>query len=176
MGSHPSKTDSLQSAPQGQAEIKAINASSIPYIGPNAFFNDAADGLDDLTFRLQEISTFLTAEFNIDASRDGTVILNAYDAAANLIKSLTVNVFTVNAAGQNYFGFFADNTTPITSIEIVAGTAQIASVGQFRVGGIAKSMGAIPEPTTWMLMLIGMAGVGFSMRRKEKQTLRVRYA
>jgi hypothetical protein len=34
---------------------------------------------------------------------------------------------------------------------------------------------AVPEPTTWMLMLIGMAGVGFSMRRKEKQTLRVRY-
>jgi PEP-CTERM motif len=36
--------------------------------------------------------------------------------------------------------------------------------------------GAVPEPTTWMLMLIGMAGVGFSMRRKEKQTVRVRFA
>ena len=38
------------------------------------------------------------------------------------------------------------------------------------------SVAAVPEPTTWMLMLIGMAGIGFSMRRKEKQTLRVRYA
>ena len=36
--------------------------------------------------------------------------------------------------------------------------------------------GAVPEPTTWMLMLMGMAGIGYSMRRKEKQTLRVRYA
>ena len=34
---------------------------------------------------------------------------------------------------------------------------------------------AVPEPATWMMMLIGMAGVGFSMRRKDKQTLRVRY-
>ena len=34
---------------------------------------------------------------------------------------------------------------------------------------------AVPEPATWMFMLLGMAGVGFSMRRKDKQTLRVRY-
>ena len=38
------------------------------------------------------------------------------------------------------------------------------------------AIGAVPEPTTWMLMLLGMAGIGFSMRRKEKQTLRVRFA
>ena len=171
-----STSDSLASAPQGQAEIRAINASSVSYSGPNAFFNGAADGLNNLTFTLQDMSTFLTAEFNIDASRDGTVTVNAYDAALKIIASTTVNIFTVNAAGQNYFGLFADNTTPITSIEIVAGTAQIASIGQFRVGGVAKAMGAVPEPTTWMLMLIGMAGVGFSMRRKEKQTVRVRYA
>ena len=34
---------------------------------------------------------------------------------------------------------------------------------------------AVPEPSAWMLMLLGMAGVGFTMRRKDKQTLRVRY-
>ena len=43
-------------------------------------------------------------------------------------------------------------------------------------GNISLSqMAAVPEPTTWMLMLMGMAGIGFSMRRKEKQPLRVRY-
>jgi hypothetical protein len=36
--------------------------------------------------------------------------------------------------------------------------------------------GAVPEPAAWMLMLMGMAGVGYSMRRKDKQTLRVRFA
>jgi hypothetical protein len=167
-----STSDSLRSAPQGQAEIEAINASSIPFIGTGAF-NDAADGLDNLTFRLEDMSTFLEAEFNIDASRDGTVTIRALDAANMLIQSMTVNVFEVDAAGQNFFGFLADNTTPITSIEITAGTARIASIGQFRVGGIT---GAVPEPSTWMLMLLGMAGVGFTMRRKEKNTLRVRYA
>lgn len=36
--------------------------------------------------------------------------------------------------------------------------------------------GAVPEPATWLLMMLGMAGVGFSMRRKEKHKLRVRFA
>lgn len=34
---------------------------------------------------------------------------------------------------------------------------------------------AVPEPATWMFMLLGMAGIGFTMRRRDKQTLRVRY-
>jgi len=34
---------------------------------------------------------------------------------------------------------------------------------------------AVPEPATWMFMLLGMAGVGYSMRRKDRQTLQVRY-
>lgn len=38
------------------------------------------------------------------------------------------------------------------------------------------AQGAVPEPAAWMMMLIGMAGIGFSMRRKDKQTLRVRFA
>lgn len=36
-------------------------------------------------------------------------------------------------------------------------------------------VGAVPEPAAWMLMLLGMTGVGFAMRRKDKQTLRVRF-
>ena len=35
---------------------------------------------------------------------------------------------------------------------------------------------AVPEPTTWMLMLMGIAGIGFTMRRKRDTTLRVRFA
>ncbi len=38
------------------------------------------------------------------------------------------------------------------------------------------TVAAVPEPTTWMLMLMGMAGIGFSMRRKRDTKLRVRFA
>ena len=39
----------------------------------------------------------------------------------------------------------------------------------------STGVGAVPEPSTWMFMLLGMTGVGFVMRRKDKQTLRVRF-
>ena len=42
-------------------------------------------------------------------------------------------------------------------------------------GGVSLAVAAVPEPATWMFMLLGMAGIGFTMRRKDKQTLRVRY-
>ena len=163
-----STTDALASSPQGQATITPIG-------------DGASDGLNNLTFSLENSSTFTQAEFNIIASVGGLVRLSAFDAANVLISNLDAmlgvgETFTVGANGQNFFGFLADNSTPITSIRIEAlNNTQIASIGQFRVQGI-NAVGAVPEPTTWMLMLMGMAGIGFSMRRKEKQTLRVRFA
>ena len=167
-----SMSDNLASAPQGQAEITPIGAG-------------ASDGLNNLTFRLENLSTFTQAEFNIIASVGGTVRISAFDAANALISNLDASIiagqvfgeeFTVGTSGQNFFGIRADNSTPITSVRIEAlGNTRISSIGQFRVEGLS-AVGAVPEPSTWMLMLLGMAGIGFSMRRKEKQTLRVRFA
>ncbi|MES2782392.1 MAG: FxDxF family PEP-CTERM protein [Pseudomonadota bacterium] len=65
---------------------------------------------------------------------------------------------------------------------LVAGANNAISVNGTTGGNAAftgnlsfASVAAVPEPAAWMLMLIGMAGVGFSMRRKNKPTLRVRY-
>jgi hypothetical protein len=153
-----STSDNLLASPQGQAKITPIGSD---------------DGLNNLTFGLEDLSTFTSAEFNILASAAGTVTLNALDADGNIIETVDGNLFDIGDNGQNFFGFLADSSTPISSIQIIQGTAVITSIGQFRVGGV---MAAVPEPTTWMLMLMGMAGIGFSMRRKEKQTVRVRFA
>ena len=155
-----SMSDNLESSPQGQAKITPIGAGS-------------ADGLNNLSFSLENLSTFTQAEFNILANVGGSVRLSALDSANMVINSLTA---TVGTSGQNFFGFLADNSTPISSIRIEAlGATQIASIGQFRVQGI-NAVGAVPEPTTWMLMLLGMAGIGFSMRRRRSGDVRVRFA
>jgi hypothetical protein len=35
---------------------------------------------------------------------------------------------------------------------------------------------AVPEPAVWAMMLFGFGGLGYSMRRRPKQTMRVRFA
>ncbi len=158
-----SSSDNLLSAPQGQATITPIGDGANP-------------GLNNLVFSLENLSTFTSAEFNILADVGGQVRFTVFDSAMNVIASVNQTLFSVGANGQNFFGFLADNSTPISKIQIDAlGNTQIASISQFRVGGV-NAVGAVPEPAAWMLMLLGMAGVGFSMRRKEKQTVRVRFA
>lgn len=44
------------------------------------------------------------------------------------------------------------------------------ATGTFTTGRsslVISQVAAVPEPTTWILMLLGMAGVGFSMRRRQ---------
>jgi hypothetical protein len=40
-------------------------------------------------------------------------------------------------------------------------------------GGVA---GAVPEPATWAMMILGMGAVGFAMRRRKNVTMTVRFA
>ena len=35
---------------------------------------------------------------------------------------------------------------------------------------------AVPEPTTWLMMILGFAGIGFSLRRKQHVAARIQFA
>lgn len=64
---------------------------------------------------------------------------------------------------------FTDSDRSAVSKLRLTSSGNAFEVDNFRIG-------AVPEPTTWMLMLMGMAGIGFSMRRKRDTKLRVRFA
>ena len=140
------------SPPQGQARIEPLDS----------------DGLESLIFSLESGATFLEAEFNILASVAGPVTISAFGVGGALIDAFTgsLNPLTadVDSSGQNFFGIIADASTPITSVEITAGAGtQIASIGQFRLGGISA---AVPEPASWAMLLVGFAALGATMRRR----------
>ena len=63
-------------------------------------------------------------------------------------------VVTLNVLAGQDFGFF------VNSIDAIQGRADIA------VNGMT---GAVPEPSTWAMMLIGFAGLGFLSFRRSKQ-------
>ncbi len=72
------------------------------------------------------------------------------------------------SSASNFFGFSGSN---FDSIRITSNSNDSFLIDNLKL----SSVGAVPEPTTWMLMLLGMVGIGFSMRRKSDTELRVRY-
>jgi hypothetical protein len=74
-------------------------------------------------------------------------------------------------------------TAGISNIPIFAGVLNSLSIeyvsrGTGSYGGnlTFTPSGAVPEPMTWMMMILGFAAVGFAMRRRQKQNVQVRYS
>lgn len=73
----------------------------------------------------------------------------------------------------------------LSNIPIFTGNENILSInyqsrGNGSFGGdlsfSPNAMTAVPEPAAWALMLFGFAGIGFSMRRRTRDNVRVKFA
>ncbi|MXO85822.1 PEPxxWA-CTERM sorting domain-containing protein [Altererythrobacter aurantiacus] len=132
----------------------------------------ATDGLlNSLSFQLEDGATFQTASFNL-APLTGN---NANEATSVIFTFSTgeMQEFALSGNGNNFFGVTADPGEALTGISFTTlpGGNGIDSFRQLRLGGIATTpTGAVPEPSTWALMLLGFGFVGGAMRaRKQKQ-------
>ena len=140
----------------------------------------ALDGLlNQLTFTIESGFGCTTAIFNL-AAVPGNALGEAVSVFINYTNANGTSGSTqtsVNTNGQNFFGISGTNGEVFTSAGFT-GNPATTGIGQFqqlRLGGVA-AIGAVPEPAAWVMMLLGMAGVGYSMRRKDKGGLRVRFA
>jgi PEP-CTERM motif len=89
-------------------------------------------------------------------------------------------LFSQNVAGVGNYG-----QGPWTIVSFTAPTtgsyALNASVQNVGDAGLASYLlidgaPAVPEPSTWMLMLLGFGAVGFAMRRRQKTQVRFQFA
>jgi hypothetical protein len=89
--------------------------------------------------------------------------------------SVTINGTPVPQSPNGAFEFAGITNYPIVSgannYLVITGTAR----GNGSYGG-NLTFTPVPEPGTWAMMLFGFGAVGFGMRRRQKQTTRVRYA
>jgi hypothetical protein len=134
--------------------------------------------LTQLTFGLANNSTFANAVFNINASHDGSVTIhldgiNLTGTGQPIPGSTFSQDFTVDANGSNFFSVRATNGQAISDISLTAfNGAVFQDVRQVRLGG--GTITATPEPSTWAMMILGFAGVGFmAYRRRANGTLRL---
>jgi opacity protein-like surface antigen len=137
--------------------------SDVPMIGLNT-----NNGFFTLTFA-SAISSFL-AEVNWTANNPTNATMGVYDVAGNLIESLTLEANGVNQVPVGFHGF-SETSNSIKSIRFSNEYIGIRNIST------ATAAGAVPEPATWAMMILGMGAVGFAMRRRRKNvTTTVAYA
>ena len=140
----------------------------------------ASDGvINDVTFQiLNGTSNLIT--FNLVPLNGSSTGINAASVTVTYLGAISqvpkTTTFALSPTGNNFFGIQADGGDLLTGLtfNFSPATSGVQALEQVRLN--VTQAAAVPEPSTWMLMLLGMAAVGFTMRRKEKQTLRVRYA
>lgn len=134
----------------------------------------ATDGsLENLEWHLTDLTTaFDLGVFNINTpNRGGATSVTVY--AYNQTGTEFSNVFSIAGNGQHFFTVDADGTDLISSIRFVATGGGVDDVRQVRIEGV-ESIAAVPEPSTWAMMILGFAGVGFmAYRRKTHGALRI---
>jgi hypothetical protein len=101
----------------------------------------------DLVFDLQMLKVDTTTDLTIQAI-DGTTLVQSFDLTG-LKHDADLNFILVATGG------------PLTEITLMS-TSGITQAKHFEVSGIA----AIPEASTWAMMLLGFAGLGFAAYRK----------
>lgn len=155
-------------------------AQFLEITGPSGVFGDGDVTCGTATTPCTFTRTFnfvTPAGFNltsVDISSIATV-----NAQTNIdFSSVTLNGtnFNILSTGMQEFRNLLNQSMMPGSNNVLTVSGSSGGNGAFSGNLSFASMAAVPEPTTWMLMLIGMAGIGFSMRRKKDTTLRVRYA
>jgi hypothetical protein len=147
--------------------------------------NSGADFLTSLTFTPSDVKIdgqFFSGQIGVQQGQayDGKIFADVYDSN-NVKTTLTwtgINLTSDFGRREKYIGF-ESATDPITGLEL----NQISKITiyldsgyfeEFKQIDFSEFNGAVPEPSTWAMMIIGFAGIGFiAYRRKAKPGLMV---
>ncbi|MEH2492923.1 PEPxxWA-CTERM sorting domain-containing protein [Bradyrhizobium sp. AZCC 2230] len=143
-------------------------------------------------------SVTFTSPINVDA-KNGFASIDAvtsvyHDLTLTIAKGFTFtdlvfdilspNPFTITASnggtaslsnlpnGNTEFTALSINGTSLTSISLHSDLG-FSQIKQFELSGVT-AIAAVPEPTTWAMMLLGFSGIGYlAYRRRESSAVRL---
>lgn len=125
--------------------------------------------ISSLNFGLLGGNTFNNLEFNVFGGGATSATFNLTDNGGQ--------VFTFNQAlgnGSNFFGFQGIDGQSIANASLTFNGSGVGDVRQIRLDEVRATPGAVPEPATWGMMLIGFGAIGAGMRRRRNGDQKVR--
>jgi hypothetical protein len=129
--------------------------------GQARIFDTAGDGFNQIGWHLQNGFGFTGNVFNINDLTATGVTISVEDQLANT--PTFQQTFSLNLNGEK-----------ITSVNLTAINGLFQDIRQDRIGGVGPLTAAVPEPSTWAMMILGFAGLGFmAYRRKGERALRL---
>ncbi len=103
-----------------------------------------------------------------------TFILNSFDLASQGVGTFMINgflggnsVFSFggNLSGPQAFSTFAGMGGNVDTVDFVLTNVRSSSINLDNI-----VLGAVPEPATWLMMIIGFATIGAALRRRQVVT------
>lgn len=112
-----------------------------------------------------------TQLYSIDTDLDVLTTQNNNGGVLNTVGALGVDLGSRTSFDISGADAFAFNGTSLYNINL--GTGRLSLIGNTdrALFGIAVA-GAVPEPATWAMMLLGFGAIGYSMRRR-RATVRI---
>ena len=138
------------------------------FSGQARISDTAGNGFNQIGWHLQNGLGFTGNVFNINNLSATGVTINVEDQLANT--PTFTSTFSLNLNGQNFFNIAAINGQKITSVELNAIGGVFQDIRQDRIGGVGPITSAVPEPSTWAMMILGFFGIGFMAYRRRNQS------
>jgi hypothetical protein len=183
---------SASDATSSTGSVASANDVGISVVGASDFASGYANikpskngTLTELTFTPVDATLFNSFSFRGQSlSKNVTVDVIVTDDQGDAAQTLTFNISKANA-DFGPFGIIASGAQTIKSVELLLPTGfKEAKQFQFdcvvttmacpnagQTGGGGGGGGATPEPATWALLLVGLGGMGASLRARRRATL-----
>lgn len=180
-GTAPTITGTTNNTGVGVTFSSSTETNLVGTAGGQASVGTAdSDGLlNSLTFALQSGFGFRVAEFNL-SPLSGNQMNEAISAILTFATPTGTSQRTVSIAtnGENRINISGNANEVFTGITFIGDPSNtgISDLRQLRLGGVASLTAAVPEPSTWAMMLLGMFGIGASMRTRRAKGVKLTYA
>ena len=117
----------------------------------------------------------------ITGTINGTAISGLFDAPGNpTYYYLTSGPTFLDGSGVRFNAGLATNIAFFHQDNVASDVYRVNGNGTISAFGTASSSlvapGAVPEPATWTMMMLGFGIIGYGLRRRSKQAVAVTYA